>query len=159
MKIVTGLLTLLSLFTAGANAQTKKNTAHQCTPGDACCSQDKPKATPVNTKTTLPMTAAVKTKQVACKLTTPELRKRKEEVIAVLKNKVLEKVELLDGYRYAFEGSDAMMDTLVEFIKTERQCCNFFTFNLTISDDESSLWLSLTGPADAKEFIVAELDL
>ncbi|RYZ60699.1 MAG: hypothetical protein EOO14_06920 [Chitinophagaceae bacterium] len=159
MKIAAGLLTLLSLLTVGANAQTKKPATHQCTPGDACCSQDKTKVPPVNTKTTLPMTAAVKSKQVACKLTTPALRKRKEEVIAVLKNKVREKTELQDGYRFTFEGSDAMMDTLVDFIKTERQCCNFFTFNLTVSDDESSHLLSLTGPDGAKEFIVSELNL
>jgi len=159
MKKVSSLLTLLFLFTMGAHAQTKKPATQQCSGEDACCTQDKTKQTTANTKTIFPMTPAVKTKQVACKLTTPELRKRKEEVIAVLKSNVLEKVELKDGYRYTFEGSDAMMDTLVAFIKTERQCCNFFTFNLTVSDDESHLWLSLTGPDGAKEFIKAELDM
>ena len=159
MKLTTGLFSLYSFLTIGANAQISKPAVQKCSSEDACCSSDKTKQSTPNTKTAFAMTAAVKTKQVACKLTTPELRKRKEEVIAVLKSKVLEKVELKDGYRYTFEGSDAMMDSLVEFIKTERQCCNFFTFNLTVSDDESSLWLSLTGPDGAKEFIKAELDL
>jgi hypothetical protein len=72
---------------------------------------------------------------------------------------IVEKAELKDGYNYAFEGSDGVIDTLVEFIKTERQCCNFFTFNLTVGDEDDRLWLTLTGPEGAKEFISEEIDL
>jgi hypothetical protein len=158
MKIVTALLSFFSLLTIGTNAQTKKPTTHHCSSEADCCNQNKTKGTLQNPKTVFPMTTPAKIKQVTCKLTSPELRKRKEEVIAVLKCKVLEKEELKDGYRYTFEGSDTMMDALVEFIKTERQCCNFISFNLTVNDEESNLWLSLTGPEGAKDFIKTELD-
>jgi hypothetical protein len=98
-------------------------------------------------------------KLVACKLTAPELRKRKEEAISALKNKLLEKVELKDGYKYTFEGSDTMIDILAEFIKAERQCCGFLTFDLMVGEDKENLWLTLTGPNGAKEFIKSELKL
>lgn len=97
-----------------------------------------------------------KKKEVSCKLTSPELRKRKEEVIAVLKSKVLEKQELADGYKYKFEATDDMLDQLTSFLKSERACCDFFDFNLALSD--KIVWLSITGPDGAKDFIKTEMD-
>ncbi len=96
-------------------------------------------------------------KELACKLTSPELRKRKDEVIASLKSKILEKQEIKEGYRYKFNGSDEIIDELAEFVKTERQCCDFFDFDLSISGDEA--WLSITGPEGTKQFIKDELEL
>ena len=42
------------------------------------------------------------------------------------------------------------------FIKTERLCCDFFSFDLIISDNNLSL--SITGPEGAQEFIKTEMD-
>lgn len=96
-------------------------------------------------------------KEVSCKLTTPELQKRKATVIAGLKALVLEKKELSDGYSYKFEGSDQNLDKLNEFIKAERMCCDFFIFQLTV--DENSAILNITGPEGTKEFLNDEVDL
>jgi len=103
--------------------------------------------------------AKSKTGELSCKLTTPELQKRKETVLASLKSQVIEKKELKDGYAFKFTGSDRMVDELTEFIKTERECCDFFTFNLSISGDKSEAWLELTGADGAKDFISTELGL
>lgn len=97
--------------------------------------------------------------ELSCKLTTPELRKRKETVLASLKSQVLEKKELPDGYAYKFTGTDNMVDALAEFIKTERACCDFFTFNLSISGDQSEAWLEIKGREGVKDFIESELEL
>ncbi len=97
-----------------------------------------------------------KKKEVSCKLTSPELRKRKEEVIAVIKTKILDKQELADGYKYKFEATDDMLDQLTAFLKSERACCDFFDFNLSLSD--KIVWLSITGPDGAKGFIKTEMD-
>lgn len=97
------------------------------------------------------------TKEVACKLTSPELQKRKEGVIASLKLKIIDKQELKDGYKYKFDGEDNIIDELVEFVKTERLCCDFFAFDISINGEYS--YLSIRGPEGAKEFIVAEMDL
>jgi len=97
------------------------------------------------------------TKPITCKLTTPELQKRKATVIAELKVLVLTKKDLSNGYRYEFEGSDENLDKLNTFIKTERMCCDFFTFQLTV--EENTAFLNITGPKGAKEFLEEEIDL
>lgn len=50
-----------------------------------------------------------------------------------------------------FPGTDNMLDELTEFIKTEMKCCDFFTFNLSISRDQSEIWLELAGADGAKK--------
>ena len=96
---------------------------------------------------------------LACNLTTPELNRRKAEVLDNLKKRILAKKELLNGFSYQFNGTDDMLDELSSFIKTERQCCSFFDFGLQISGDGSYCWLTITGPEGAKEFIKTELGL
>jgi hypothetical protein len=100
-----------------------------------------------------------KEKTVSCKLTSPELQKYKTEVIALLKSEVLQRKELDNGYQYSFKGSDKMIDDIVSFIKTERVCCDFFTFNLSIEDVNRNVLLTITGPEGTKEFINTEMDL
>lgn len=96
---------------------------------------------------------------VSCKLTSEELRKRKETVLLSLKKKVLEKKELTNGYSFKFEGTDAVIDELAEFVKSERSCCGFFVFTLSFSGDGKEAWLTLTGAEGAKEMISDELGL
>jgi hypothetical protein len=86
---------------------------------------------------------------VSCKLTTPDLQKRKIETIQLLKKALLERKELSNCYSYKFDGSDIMIQQIIAFILTERLCCNFFTFQLII-EDELYAWLFLTGPEGAK---------
>jgi hypothetical protein len=104
-------------------------------------------------------TAKNKVGQLTCKLTTPELRKRKETVIASLKQQIIEKKELKNGFAFKFLGTDKVLDELTEFIKTERACCDFITFGLSISGDKSEAWLELAGADGTKDFIKSELGL
>ena len=97
--------------------------------------------------------------ELVCKLTTPEMDERKKTVLASLRKQVLDKEELTNGYSYKFIGTDSMINELTEFAKTERHCCDFFTFNLSISGDTSAVWFEITGPLEAKEFIRTELEL
>lgn len=96
-------------------------------------------------------------KDLACKLTSKELRERKATVIKSLKSQLIEKQELSNGYKYRFAGTDKMIDELAEFVKTERACCDFFTF--TLSFEAESAFLEITGPEGTKEFIKTELEL
>ncbi len=100
-----------------------------------------------------------KTTELTCKLTTPELQQRKSTVIESLRQQVIQTKELANGYSFKFSGTDKMFDELTEFIKTERECCNFFTFTLSISGDKSEIWLALTGENGTKDFMKAELEL
>lgn len=93
----------------------------------------------------------------SCKLTSPELQKRKETVIASLKQQIIEKKELQDGYAFKFACTNSVLNELTEFVKTERMCCDFFTFKISVSGDKSEAWLELTGAEGTKEFISTEL--
>ena len=108
-------------------------------------------------KKTKDMKTAIEEAKLSCKLTTSELQQRKKTVIASLKNQVLEKVETDSGYKYKFEGSDNMLDLLNIFIKTERLCCDFFVFTLTVASDKNFIWLELSGPEATKNFIDHEI--
>jgi len=140
------LLTLViatAITVASCNQQPDKkmqatNATDKCT--DTCCK--KPESN-----------------KLVCKLTSPELRERKATELASLKKQVLEKKELKNGYSFRFAGNDKTIDELTDFIKSERQCCGFFTFNLQLTGDTSAVWLTLTGPQDAKNFISDEMNL
>lgn len=95
---------------------------------------------------------------LSCSLTFPQLRERKQTVIASLKEKVLSRKELSNGYTYQFKGTDEILDELLTFIKTERQCCSFFDFELSLNR-KGLVWLELSGPDGAKDFIDTEIEL
>jgi len=103
--------------------------------------------------------AMSKSTDVSCKLTTPELQIRRETVLENLKKQMVDKKELSNGYAFKFSGSDKVVDELIDFIKSERVCCDFFTFNLSIAGDKSEAWMELTGSSKAKELIKSELGL
>ncbi|MBZ4192548.1 hypothetical protein [Niabella beijingensis] len=96
---------------------------------------------------------------MACKLTSQEMQRRKMTVIERLKKQVIKKRALKNGYAYQFKGSDAVVDELTEFIKTERLCCDFFDFELKIAGNAAVAWLAITGPRGVKDFINTELGL
>ena len=93
---------------------------------------------------------------LVCKLTSAEMQTRKATVIAELKSLVLEKTELENGFEYTFSGSDTMLDKLTDFIKTEKLCCDFFVFQLTVAQDV--VLLRITGPEGVKQFIRQEVE-
>ena len=98
-------------------------------------------------------------KTFTCKLTTPELQQRKKTVIAELKSLVIERTEIPSGMKFKFAGSDKTLDLLINFIKTERLCCDFFQFTLSVGDEKSFAWFELTGPEGTKGFIESEIGL
>ena len=135
------LMLLTIVTTASAQAKAKKASSKS----KAVCSAD--------------CEAKSKVTGLSCKLTSPELQQRKQTVIASLKKQVLSKKELKNGYAFRFSGSDEVVDELIAFIKTERACCDFFVFNLSISGDKSEVWMEITGPKGAKEFITTEMTM
>lgn len=80
-------------------------------------------------------------------------------IVTSLKKQILERKELSNGYAFKFGGSDNVLNELTDFIKSERECCDFFIFNLSISGDKSEIWLEMTGVEGAKDFITKELEL
>ena len=95
--------------------------------------------------------------KLTCKLTTPELQQRKRTVIAELKDLVKERKEETNAVHYKFESSDKNIDLVSGFIKTERLCCDFFEFRLTLESNSEFMWLTLSGPDGVNEFIREEV--
>ena len=92
---------------------------------------------------------------LVCTLTTPELQERRAGIIAHLRESALEFRELKTGWSIRYAEEQAV--ELVEFIRLERKCCSFFEFTLHFEAGTGPIWLSITGPAGAKNMIAAEL--
>ena len=109
--------------------------------------QSKENASPMKSETTT----------LACKLTTPELQERKRTVIAELKKALIEIVEIENGIKYKFQSTDEIIDRVSTFIKTERLCCDFFDFKLSVAAETGFMWLELSGPKGTVEFVNEEI--
>lgn len=90
---------------------------------------------------------------IACRLTTPALRARERVLQRELASGIRETRELPDGYALRFPGEATWLATLAEFIRFERECCPFFTFELRCEPQHGPLWLHLRGPEGAKAFV------
>ena len=57
-----------------------------------------------------------------------------------------------------FPAEAETLSLLATFVDLERRCCAFLRFELTVEPDGGPVWLELTGPPGAREFLQAELD-
>lgn len=91
---------------------------------------------------------------LTCRLTTPELGARS----TILREKIFVAVEsrreLDNGFAFRFPSTAESIAQLADFIVSERECCPFFRFELAIEPGGGAAWLTLTGPAGTKEFIL-----
>lgn len=93
--------------------------------------------------------------QLTCKLTTPELQRRRATVIAELKQLLHGKEEIQNGLAFVFSSEDSVLDKLIDFVKSERLCCDFFSFRLDVVNERATL--AITGPEGTKEFLEHEV--
>jgi hypothetical protein len=123
--------------------------------GKDCCKKDE-----AGIPITLPgQSVQSSSGELKCKLSSEELMERKRTVLAELKNSVLEQKELYNGYSFKFKGDKETVKKLNSFIESEKSCCDFFNFDLKVSDDKSAAWLRITGSGEAKKFMADELGL
>ena len=90
---------------------------------------------------------------VACSLTTPEFRERRSGVLRKVRDAVVEKKELADGYAYRFPSNPVWITELASLITFEHECCPFLRFSLNIEPANGPIWLELTGPDGTKNFL------
>jgi hypothetical protein len=99
---------------------------------------------------------------LACTLSAAELRERGEDVVAPLFARARRMQETPDGYRFDFPAEAEGVRDLMEFVLSERDCCPFFTFELSFPSPHESVWLTLRGGEGVKEFVAgsfATLDM
>ncbi len=89
---------------------------------------------------------------VVCNLTEVQQVERLSQTADIF-NGYAEMQELEDGYAFRFDDSPKWSSQILEFIETERGCCQFFRFELVFEPQLGPLWLYLRGNEAAKEFI------
>ena len=94
---------------------------------------------------------------LACSLTDVAQRERQQTLQREVFSGVREVRELADGTAVRFPGGGAWVTRLTDFIRFERDCCPFFTFELHCEPRHGPLWLHLRGPAGVKEFVATLL--
>jgi hypothetical protein len=90
---------------------------------------------------------------IICTLNDEEFRNREKAVLSAIKKSFLVAEETTGGYNIRFPSNDVTLAALSEFISLERRCCPFLDFKLTVPRGGGDLFLELSGPEGAKEFI------
>ena len=84
-------------------------------------------------------------------------QERRSALAGQLHDTVLRVQELPDGYIFLYPST--LFLEVAEFVSLERQCCPFFTFQLTVEHDNGPLRFQITGRDGVKEFVQEELGL
>lgn len=90
---------------------------------------------------------------IACTLPSEEFAKRREQTIERLFQKTIERRELEDGFEFVFPGDRQLIAELTEFVRFERDCCAYLTFELIFDPQRGPVHLRCRGPKGAKEAI------
>lgn len=90
---------------------------------------------------------------------TEEQRKYHQSLSQELLKAVQEIREQPDGFSFCLPEDSSMVMKAAEFITLERLCCPFLAFQLTLTAEKGSLWVTLSGPEGVKDFLRAELGI
>jgi hypothetical protein len=67
---------------------------------------------------------------------------------------IVERVDAIDtGYRLHLPNTDETTESVLDFVRFERQCCPFLSFGVTLPAEPLPIHLELTGTENAQEFI------
>jgi hypothetical protein len=95
---------------------------------------------------------------VACSLSAPDRRERAATVLAAFRAHVREITPRPDGYALALEPTDEAIGAATAMITTERACCPFLRFDLTVDAPAGNVGLVLSGPPGTRELLAAWLE-
>ncbi len=87
-----------------------------------------------------------------CKLPGSMKRRRYLEI-----HKLLDSVQIVseldNGYAFSYQSSEKIINQIVEYIKLERECCPFLTFELRFEKNNGPILLIINGASGAKTII------
>jgi hypothetical protein len=96
---------------------------------------------------------------IACSLTPDALRVRREGLLADLLRRAEERQLTDDGMRLRFAANGQTLAAIATAVDSERLCCRFLRFGITVEPDGGPMLLELTRPPGTREFLAALLDL
>lgn len=89
---------------------------------------------------------------IGCTLTETEAERRRERATDELFPH-LEAVERRDdGVTFEFEDTDGAVESVMEFVRLEHQCCSFATFDLELRPDDEAARLSISGEGSVEMY-------
>ncbi|MBN4081066.1 hypothetical protein JYT44_01745 [Caldithrix abyssi] len=92
---------------------------------------------------------------MVCKLTGPELQRRKQELQTEIFRELKNIRELEDGYAFEFENKDGLELSVADYLLAERKCCPFFKINYIMHPYDEGLEFHLTGSPEVKTSLLS----
>ncbi len=96
---------------------------------------------------------------IVCTLSPDALSARRQGLLSELLQRSAGRELLPDGLRLRFAPSGEILSSIAKAVETERHCCRFLRFTLTVEPDEGQFTLDLTGPHGTREFVAALLEM
>ena len=93
---------------------------------------------------------------IACTLPVDERQRRRSDLLPGLIARAESHEPLPNGARLRFAASTDTLQIITRVIDAERQCCQFFRFQLVVEPGLGPLVLDVEGPAGTSDFL-AEL--
>ena len=92
---------------------------------------------------------------IACDLTVFTITERIKHVALAksLLGQARQVIENENGFTFVFDESPGLERKIAAWVREEKRCCPFFSFELTRADTPSSLKLRISGPDGAKEIL------
>lgn len=90
---------------------------------------------------------------IACELTAAEIAARRAALLPGLLEQAVERTPLPNGFRWRFTATSELLAAMAETINTERQCCRFLRFVVTLEPANGPIWLEITGPSGTIAFL------
>lgn len=90
---------------------------------------------------------------LVCSIENLEQKRARGEELAELFANATRFEELENGYAFSFESTAQWGTALLEFVLFEKECCPFFSFELSFAPQHGPLTLRWTGPEGAKDML------
>jgi hypothetical protein len=93
---------------------------------------------------------------IGCTLSPDELRDRRGELLPGLAERAVDRQLVDDGIRLRFAPSPDLVSAIARVVDSERQCCAFLRFDISVEPAGGPVTLTVSGPPEAQP-LLAEL--
>jgi len=92
---------------------------------------------------------------IACNLEALDTaaRSRYKDLVKRLRDAILDRSELPNGYAFRLEGIAITLPEVAEWMSMERLCCQFLSLQLSALGNQADWLLNLTGPEGVKTIL------
>jgi hypothetical protein len=99
---------------------------------------------------------------IACTLTAPEMRARREGLLRRVRERIVEArpaaaAAMGDAFELRFAGDEETVAEVLDLVRLESRCCAFLRFRVTIEPRGAALLLEISGPPGGAAILAEEL--